>query len=100
MIRRRTRRDGTARIALELVASAQLEVSLDRQKPARDAFLAGQCVPEVVDIRVVKPRQRHRARGFAVLLKIAHRTRDKFQHPDDIDLHPVLLVVSDEEYRS
>src|SRR5262249_29765198 len=52
---RRTRRDGPARIALELVPSAQLEVSLDRQKPSRDAFLAGQCVPQVIDAGVVKP---------------------------------------------
>src|SRR5437899_4801040 len=94
MIRRRTRRDSPARIPLELIASAQLEVSLDRQKPSRDAFLACQSVPEVIDARVVKPCQRHRARCFPVLLKIAHRARDKSQYPGDVDLHSVLLVLS------
>src|SRR5215510_920229 len=96
---RRARRDGAACISLQLVPSAQPEVSLDRQKPSRDAFLAGQRVPQVIDTRVVKPGQRHRAGWFSVLLKIAHRARDKSQRLGDIDLHPFLLVLSGKEYR-
>ena len=76
MTRRRACRDGPARISLELVLSAQLQLALDRQEPSRDAFLAGQCVPQVIDTGVVKPCQRPRARWFPVLLKIAHRARD------------------------
>src|SRR5262245_411009 len=89
MIRRRARRDGPARVPLELVPSAQPEVSLDRQEPSRNAFLAGQCVPQIIDARVVKPCERHRARWFPILLKIAHRAPDKSQRPGDIDLHPL-----------
>src|SRR5215510_10594344 len=93
MARRRARRDGPARIALELVPSAQPEVALDRQEPSRDAFLAGQRVPQVIDAGVVKPCQRHRARWFSVLLEIAHRAPDKSQHSGSVDLHPILLVL-------
>src|SRR5215470_6588586 len=49
---RRARRDGPARIPLELVPSAHPEGSLDRQKPSRNAFLAGPCVPQVIDAGV------------------------------------------------
>src|SRR6185503_18353726 len=89
---RRARRNRPARVPLELVPSAEFEISVDRQKPARDALLAGQRVPEVVDTGVVKPCQRHGARGFAVFLEIANRARDQSQHPGDVDLHPVLPV--------
>src|SRR5262249_49282686 len=92
MTGRRARRDGPARIPLELVPSAQPQVALDRQKPSRDTLLAGQCVPQVIDISVVKPCQRDRARWSPVLLKIAHRARDKPQYAGDVDLHAVLLV--------
>src|SRR5262245_61692407 len=50
MTRRRARRDGPARIPLELVSSAQPQVALDRQEPARDALLAGHCVPQIINI--------------------------------------------------
>src|SRR5215510_1064423 len=99
MPRRRARRDGPARIPLELVPSAQPEVALDRQEPSRNAFLAGQCVPQVIDAGVVKPCQRHRARWFPVLFKIAHLAGDKSQYFSDVELHPFLLVLSGKDYR-
>src|SRR6185295_13991606 len=87
MLRWRARRDGAARIALELVLAAQLEIALDRQEPARNALPAGHRVPEIIDAGVVKPGQRHRTRRLTVLLEIAHRPRDQPQYPGDIDIH-------------
>ncbi len=41
--------DGATGIAFELVASAELQVAVDRQEPAPDARGGGDRVPEVLD---------------------------------------------------
>src|SRR5882762_8442096 len=48
-LRRVTALDRAARVAFELVAAAELQLTGYRQEPARDAFGAGAGVPDVLD---------------------------------------------------
>src|SRR3954447_9464696 len=80
MTRRRARGEGAARVPLQLVPSTQREVSLDGQKPSRNALFTGYSFPQILSARVVKPCQRDRAGRFSILLEIAHRVRDEAEY--------------------
>src|SRR5262245_21915340 len=87
-----TRCDRSTRISLELVLAAQLQIPLDGQEPARNALGVRQHVPQVVDIGVVKARQRDRARRPSILLAALDRPRDWAEHAGDVDVHGNLLT--------
>jgi hypothetical protein len=59
-------------VALELVAAAQPQVTLDGEEPAGDALAVGDRVPHVVDGRVVGALDHHGASRLTVALQRPH----------------------------
>ena len=67
MARRFARGDRAARLAFELIAPTDAEVTRDRQEPPRDAVRVRQGVPHVIDLGVVRAFRDDHAGGLALV---------------------------------
>src|SRR5688572_27584271 len=73
-------RDGAASVALELVATAQLQIAFDGEKPADQARGRRDRVPEIVDRRGIGAGGDDDERGLAQVLAVFHPTGFGAEH--------------------
>src|SRR5262249_13929431 len=64
--------DGPAGVALELIPATELQVTLDRDKPAGQALRGRERIPQILDRGVVGPGRDRHERGLTEVLPVLH----------------------------
>src|SRR5690606_28058778 len=89
--RKRTRRnalgDRAARVALDLIAASESQLTTDRREPARQPLRVRHRVPEVLDGCLVHPPQRDAARRLSVALEYGHAAFGRVQVRIEVHVH-------------
>src|ERR1700677_3251304 len=87
---RLTSRNLSTRVATQLVAASEAQISGDRQEPSRDALGIRDGVPEVMDVGIVGAADNCDAGGASVKMSGLDLACNGSNVAKDIDLHDVL----------